>query len=184
MKKVLLFTVLLLTLAVVVTTPVAAGRPGGPGHGEDRPVVFLGDIEGADTMTVETKGKSVAVYGNIDLTFSDAFGEIFAGPHGHSMRITLKGGETGEVCMGSHLDYYPWQGVDVPSYWFEGSGRYARTTRLVDGTEVTLYEVTLEDVAIYDVVPHRRGKGAIWLEFVQPPAWEHDYITFDMTIYW
>jgi hypothetical protein len=47
----------------------------------------------------------------------------------------------------------------------------------VDGT----YTVNL-DASIYDVVPHRKGKkGAIGLEFVEPPAWSGS-ILFTMTI--
>jgi len=166
----------LLALTLLPTAPIFAVGP--PQKGEEKTVSFTGYLTGSGILTVERKRKGLVVYGPIDLNFSNKFG-TFEGPHYGGLRITIKDGDAS--LPGYGFDWYTW--VDqwgdehrVPKYYLEGSG----TTSLVDET----YTINL-DASIYDVVPHREGKGkkgAIGLEFVGP-VWSGDII-FTMTIEW
>lgn len=174
MRRKVLFPIiiLLLTLTLLSTAPIFAVGP--PKKGEDKTVSFTGDLVGEDTLTVDRKGGKLWVYGSIDLTFSSTF-DGFVGAHGGGLRITIK---DGEVTMYYDFDweYNAEVGARVPLYHLEGSGTYSYE----DGT----YTVDLEDAAIYEVVPVRKGKGkkgAIGLEFVGP-VWGPATINFDMTI--
>ena len=161
---------LLLALTLLSTAQIVAAK-----KGEEKAVSFTGDLEGSGTMTFDGRGTNLAVYGGIDLTFSGTFGSL-AGMQDCKLRITIKGRVRAcEASMGCDFDWYYNDEVNarVPLYHLVGSG----TTSSVDGT----YTINL-DAAIYEVVPHRRGKkGAIGLEFVEPPVWE-GAISFDMTI--
>lgn len=88
MKKVFLYTALLLILAVVLTTPTdaAKGRPGPPERGEEKVVKFTDDISsGGSTVTMifHKKGGNIRFYNkdaHVWLYFSDKFEDESAQP--------------------------------------------------------------------------------------------------------
>lgn len=201
MKKVFLYTALLLILAVVLTTPAVAakGRPGPPERGEEKVVKFTGDIsisiEGsAVTMMFHKKGRNIRCYDEYDpdnypgtLYFPTKFEEVdFSGEHPFwGILISMKEGEPPEAT--TWIGFGELDLVDekceryIAPFQLRGFGMFELTT---DGTYET-YEITLTDTAIYDVeyVPSRsKGcKGAWGKEYVNPRQLTEE-IVFDMEI--
>ena len=167
-RKVLLVSVLLLALVLLSTTPVVAKRP--PPKGETKTVHFVGDITGTEKLVIDERGTNLWMYGMIDLTFSSDFGE-FAGPQYGGLRITLEGKKNLSVNMYYSFDLVTWyfpegdcSKENIPKYYFEGSGFF-------NSYGVGVYKVTLDDAAVYKVVPSTNKKcQGYGLEFVEPDS--------------
>jgi hypothetical protein len=142
---------------------------------DEKLVSFTGAFTGSAILTVEKRGENLAVYGPINLIFSDAFDDFDGNKKGlDSLRITIK---SGKVNMFYDFDWYYNDTVKarVPLYHLEGSGTSEK------GDESYLIEL---NAAIYDVVPNRSGKGkrgGIGLEY-RGPVWGPNTITFTMKI--
>ena len=139
MRKVLLISVLLLALALLSTTPTVAKGP--PRIGKE--VNFSGALEGEGTLFVDEKGKNIAVYGRMHMTFKFDDGVEW---EDFRLRLTLKGTETGEVEMGSGFDVKTYTFPEgckkqITHQSFGGSGTYSYD----DATKV--YTITLEDAS-------------------------------------
>jgi hypothetical protein len=169
------FIILLLSFALLPTASMVTAKKGQQ-QPDEKIVSFTGNFTESDVvLTVEERGGNLAVYGPINLVFSDAFDGYYNDPANDSLRITIK---SGGVNMFYDFDWYYNKTVKarVPLYHLEGSG----TSVKEDGS----YVITLEDAAIYDVVPSRSGKGkkgALGLEF-RGPVWGPTTITFTMTM--
>jgi hypothetical protein len=140
---------------------------------DEKLVSFTGAFTGSAMLTVEKRGENLAVYGPINLDFSDDF-EDFEGNEDDldSLRITIK---SGRVNMFYDFDWYDNKTVmaRVPLFYLEGTG----VSDKVDES----YLITL-NASIYDVVPTRSGKkGALGLEF-RGPICEAENIIFTMKI--
>ena len=141
MRKVFLTSVLLLILILLSTTPTVAKGP----PRIERYVDFDGALDGDGELYVDEKGKNIAIYGRMPMTF-------YFDPHegddweDFRFRLTLTGTETGEVEMGSGFDVktYTFPGgceKEITHQSFGGSGTYSYD----DATKV--YTITLEDAS-------------------------------------
>jgi hypothetical protein len=168
--------ILLLSFALLPTASIVIAKKGQQPP-DEKLVSFNGNFTKSDAvLTVEERGGNLAVYGPINLVFSDAFDDFKDnGDELDSLRISIK---SGRVNMFYDFNWYYNDTVKarVPSYHLEGSG----TSVKEDGS----YVITLKDAAIYVVVPSRSGKGkkgALGLEF-RGPVWGPTTITFTMTM--
>lgn len=202
MRKVLLFTVLLLTLAVVLTTPIAAkkGGPGPPERGDEKVVEFTGDISSESTVTMifHKKGGSIRFYNKnedlpIQLYFSEEEGKFdrlnppvsgFPGwQPSWNIVVKMKEGKPPEAT--TWIDFGILQPKEcnrqIAPYQLRGFGTFELEGTYTDGT----YKIILTDTAIYDVkyVPSRsKGcKGAWGKEYINPRRVDPE-ITFWMAI--
>ena len=166
------FIILLLSFALIPTASLVVAK-----KGQQKPsaklVSFTEAFTGSAILTVEKRGENLAIYGPINLDFSDGF-EDFEGNEDdlNSLRITIK---SGGVNMFYDFDWYDNKTVKarVPLYHLEGSG----VSEKVDES----YLITL-NASIYDVIPSRSGKkGALGLEF-RGPICEAENIIFTMKI--
>jgi len=168
------FIILLLSFALLPTASIVTAKKGQQ-QPDEKLVSFTGAFEGSAKLTVEKRGENLAIYGPINLDFRGAFNDYNKNLAYDSLRITIK---SEKVNIYYDFDWYDNDAVKarVPLYHLEGSG----TSEKVDES----YVITLEDAAIYDVVPTRSGKGkkgALGLEF-RGPVCEATTIAFTMKI--
>lgn len=168
------FIILLLSFTLLPTASMVAAKKGQQ-QPEEKFVSFTGAFEGDAILTVEKRGENLAVHGPINLDLGDTFTDYNKNPANDSLRITIK---SGRVNMYYDFDWYYNETVKarVPLYDLEGSGTSTKNGEI--------YAITLENAAIYDVVPTRSGKekkGALGLEF-KGPVCEETNIIFTMTI--
>ena len=177
MRKVLLSTALLLTLAVVLTTPTAAakGRPGPPERGDEKVVEFTGDISsGGSTVTMifHKKGGNIRFYDKdahvwLDFSEESVFKEAEFSGRQECWNIVIHAkdddGEPGEAT--TWIDFGRKYDDDVEkeiyAFHLEGFGTYRRAG--------LTHEIELRDTTVYEVDAVKSGKkGATGYRFINP----------------